>query len=103
MIDDSEQNIKAARTTNGIVDSPREYMIQSDGSTNQGTIDYDTGKITLNGLNVFSIIDGTDAIKFNVAPEINNSDITPLREQILTYDTTDSSAITVNMIPETII
>ena len=103
LIDDSEQNIKAARTTNGIVDSPREYMIQSDGSTNQGTIDYDTGKITLNGLNVFSIIDGTDAIKFNVAPEINNSDITPLREQILTYDTTDSSAITVNMIPETII
>ena len=103
LIDDSEQNIKAARTTNGIVDSPREYVIQSDGSTNQGTIDYDTGKITLNGLNVFSIIDGTDAIKFNVAPEINNSDITPLREQILTYDTTDSSAITVNMIPETII
>ena len=103
LIDDSEQNIKAARTTNGIVDSPREYMIQSDGATNQGTIDYDTGKITLNGLNVFSIIDGTDAIKFNVAPEINNSDITPLREQILTYDTTDSSAITVNMIPETII
>ena len=103
LIDDSEQNIKAARTTNGIVDSPREYMIQSDGSTNQGTIDYDTGKITLNGLNVFSITDGTDAIKFNVSPEINNSDITPLREQILTYDTTDSSAITINMIPETII
>ena len=103
LIDDSEQNIKAARTTNGIVDSPREYMIQSDGSTNQGTIDYDTGKIVLNSMTVSSITDDTDTIRFNASPEINNSDVSPLREQILTYDSTDPSSITINMIAETII
>ena len=103
MIDDSEQNIKAARTTNGIVDSPKEYMIQSDGSTNQGTIDYDTGKIVLNSMTVSSITDDTDTIRFNASPEINNSDVSPLREQILTYDSTDPSSITINMIAETII
>ena len=103
LIDDSEQNIKAARTTNGIVDSPKEYMIQSDGSTNQGTIDYDTGKIVLNSMTVSSITDDTDTIRFNASPEINNSDVSPLREQILTYDSTDPSSITINMIAETII
>ena len=103
LIDDSENNIKAARTTNGIVDSPKEYMIQSDGSTNQGTIDYDTGKIVLNSMTVSSITDDTDTIRFNASPEINNSDVSPLREQILTYDSTDPSSITINMIAETII
>ena len=103
LIDDSENNIKAARTTNGIVDSPKEYMIQSDGSTNQGTIDYDTGKIVLNSMTVSSITDDTDTIRFNASPEINNSDVSPLREQILTNDSTDPSSITINMIAETII
>ena len=78
-------------------------MIQSDGSTNQGTIDYDTGKIVLNSMTVSSITDDTDTIRFNASPEINNSDVSPLREQILTYDSTDPSSITINMIAETII
>ena len=102
LVDDSEGNIKSARTTDDVVDIPYEYFPQVDGSTNQGTIDYDTGKITLNSLTVLSA-DSTGLIRINVTPELNNSDITPLREQILTYDTEDASSITINMVAETII
>ncbi len=49
------------------------------------------------------ITDGSSSIRFNVTPELNNSDITPLREQIITYDANESSSITINMVAETII
>ena len=78
-------------------------MIQTDGSTDQGTIDYTTGKIVLTNFTPVTISDSTVSIRLNVTPEINNSDITPLREQILTYDSTDSTSITINMVAETII
>ena len=103
LVDDSEGYVKAAQTTNNVVNSPQVYLIQPDGSTTQGTIDYDTGKVTLNSIRPLVITDGTNSIKINVTPEINNSDITPLREQILTYDANESTAITINMIAETII
>jgi hypothetical protein len=38
-----------------------------------------------------------------VTPGTNNQDITPLREQIITTDTTDTAAIVVTMVAETII
>ena len=38
-----------------------------------------------------------------VTPSVNNQDITPLREQILTTDATDASAISITMVAETII
>ena len=103
LVDDSLGNIKAAKTTNGVVDTPKEYLIQSDGSTNQGTIDYTTGKIQLGSLRPLAITDGSSSIRFNVTPELNNSDITPLREQIITYDANEASSIIINMVAETII
>jgi hypothetical protein len=103
LVDDSLGNIKAAKTTNGVVDTPKEYLIQPDGSTNQGTIDYTTGKIQLGSLRPLAITDGSSSIRFNVTPELNNSDITPLREQIITYDANEASSITINMVAETII
>ena len=103
LMDDKLGIVKAAKTTDGVIDSPHSYLTQSDGTPNQGTIDYTTGKVVLNSLRIVSISDETTNVKFTVTPEINNSDITPLREQILTYDVTDTSAISINMVSETII
>jgi hypothetical protein len=38
-----------------------------------------------------------------ITPSVNNADITPLREEILTTDSTDTAGITVTMVAETII
>ena len=78
-------------------------MTLIDGSTNLGTIDYDTGKVVLNNFTPYTISDGTSNIKITVTPSVNNADITPIREQILTTDTTDADSIKVTMIAETII
>ena len=103
LVDDSSNNIRAARTTNGVVDTPSVYLVQPDGSTDQGTIDWTSGKIVLNSFRPLAITDGTTSIKINAKPSVNNSDIVPLREQILTYDVADTSSITINMVAETII
>ena len=103
LIDDSAGIIKVVRTTSGVIDSPIVYFTIADGSQNQGTIDYDTGKIVLNNFNPYTISDGTTDIKFTVTPGTNNQDITPLREQILTTDSTDTAAIVISMVAETII
>ena len=107
LIDDSLGSIKLVRSTysNGTVtvDSPAAYMTLLDGSTNQGTIDYDTGKVVLNNFNPYTISDSSSNIKVTVTPSVNNADITPLREQILTTDTNDVAGITVTMVAETII
>ena len=102
LVDDSLGNIKAARTTSGVVDSPAVYLTQGDGTKNQGTIDYTTGKVKLNSLIISSVSDGTKSVRLTVTPDVNNSDITPLREQVLTYDVTDTDAINITMIAETI-
>ena len=91
-----------AKTTNGVVDLPKVYFTQPDGSTTQGTIDFVTGKIVLNSFRPLTITDGTTNIKLTVTPKINNSDITPLREQILTYDVNDTDTINISMVAETI-
>ena len=103
LIDDSAGIIKVVRTTAGVIDSPTVYFTLPDGSQNQGIIDYDIGKIALNNFNPYTISDGTTDINFTVTPGINNQDITPLREQILTTDSTDTAAIVINMVAETII
>ena len=95
--------IKAAKTTSSVVVSPAVYFALPDGTENQGTIDYTTGKIVLNSFRPVTITDATSNIKLTVTPSINNSDITPLREQILTYDVTDTASIVINMVAETII
>ena len=107
LIDDSLGNVKLVRSTysNGTVtvDSPAVYMTLLDGSTNQGTIDYDTGKVVLNNFNPYTISDSSSNIKATVTPSVNNADISPIREQILTTDTNDAAGITVTMVAETII
>jgi hypothetical protein len=101
-VDNSVDKIQLAKTTNGVVNSPKEYFIQPDGSTTQGTIDFTTGKIVLNSFRPLSITDGSTAIDLTVTPKVNNSDITPLREQILTYNVDASDTININMVAETI-
>ena len=107
LLDDGAGIIKVVRAiyTNGVVTSyvPTTYFTIADGSENQGTIDYDTGKVVLNNFNPYTISDGTTNIKFTVTPGTNNQDITPLREQILTTDTIDTDAVVINMVSETII
>ena len=107
LIDDSLGNVKLIRSTYTIgtvtVDSPAVYMTLTDGSTNLGTIDYDTGKVVLNNFTPYTISDSTSNIKVTVTPSVNNSDITPIREQILTTDMTDVDGIKVTMVSETII
>ena len=105
--DDGAGIIKVVRAiyTNGVITAytPTTYFTIADGSQNQGTIDYDTGKVVLNNFNPYTILDGTSTIKFNVTPGTNNQDIAPLREQILTTDLTDVAGIVVNMVAETIV
>ena len=103
LVDDGLGVMKVARSTSGVVDSPSVYFTLPDGTQNQGTIDYTTGKVVLNNFNPYTITDGTTYIKLTVTPSVNNSDITPLREQILTYDVTDTESIVINMVAETII
>ena len=107
LVDDSAGLVKLARstytTTAVTVDSPVVYMILADGSENQGTVDYTTGKIVLNNFNPYSISDRTTNIKLTVTPGTNNQDVTPLREQILTTDINDTTSIVVAMVAETII
>ena len=103
LIDDSAGVIKNTKITSGEVDSPAVYFTLPSGSTTQGTIDYTIGKIILSNFTPYTITDGTTSIRMNVTPETNNQDITPLREQILTLDSTDSTAIVINMVAETII
>ena len=76
-------------------------FVTSDGSTNCGTIDYETGKVVLTSFRPVEITDGKEYIKVTVRPTQNNSDITPLREQILTYDVSDTESIVINMVAET--
>ena len=107
LLDDGAGIIKVVRAiyTSGVVTTytPTTYFTLPDGSTNQGTIDYTTGKVVLNNFNPYLITDGTSNIKFTVTPGTNNQDITPLREEILTTDTIDTAAIVINMVAETII
>jgi len=109
LIDDSLGNVKLIRSTysssTGLmtVDSPAVYMTLVSGSQNLGTIDYDTGTIVLNSFTPYTISDAKTYIRMTVTPGINNQDITPLREQILTTDIYDTTAVNITMVAETII
>ena len=109
LIDDSAGIVKLVRSTytsatdSVTVDVPTTYMTLVSGSQNLGTIDYDTGKIILNSFTPHSISDGKTYIKMTVTPKINNSDITPLREQVITYDSFDTASIAITMVAETIV
>lgn len=109
LFDDSLGVVKLIRSTytsatdSIAVDSPVVYMTLADGSQNLGTIDYTTGKVVLNNFTPYTVSDGKTYIKMIVTPGTNNQDITPLREQIITTDSTDTAAINITMVAETIV
>ena len=109
LFDDSLGVVKLIRSTytsstdSVAIDNPVVYMTLVDGSQNLGTIDYTTGKVVLNNFTPYTISDGKTYIKMIVTPGTNNQDITPLREQIITTDSTDTAAINITMVAETII
>ena len=59
----------------------------------QGTIDYDTGAITINSLSVLSVenIRGAASTKIELTVKPDSNDVTPVRDQILEIDTANSS------------
>ena len=91
-------------------DTTNEYFLDDDGNGNvrayylvsgvktyvnstQGTIDYNTGAITLNSLNITSISNirgaASTVIELTVTPASN--DVTPVRDQIIDIDIQNSS------------
>ena len=62
-------------------------------ASNQGTIDYDTGSITLNSLSVLSVenIRGEASSKIELTVVPSSNDVVPVRDQILEIDTANSS------------
>ena len=79
-----------------------EQYILPDGTTIQGSVDYATGQIKLVNFSPVSITSGDGYIKLSVHPQVTMTDVTPLREQIITYDVNDAEAIVINMVSEVI-
>ena len=77
-----------------------DQQVQLDGTTNVGTVNYDTGKIKIVNFAPVSITSGASYIQGVAHPKVPTSDITPLREQILTYDVNDPLSIVINMVSE---
>ena len=59
----------------------------------QGTIDYDTGAITINSLSVLSVenIRGAASTKIELTVVPSSNDVVPVRDQIIEIDTANSS------------
>ena len=62
-------------------------------ASDQGTIDYDTGSITINSLSVLSVenIRGAASSKIELTVVPSSNDVVPVRDQILEIDTANSS------------
>jgi len=62
-------------------------------ASNQGTIDYATGAITINSLSVLSVenIRGAASSKIELTVVPSSNDVVPVRDQILEIDTANSS------------
>jgi hypothetical protein len=82
--DDGEGNIRRYRLVSGV----RTYV-----NNTQGTIDYTTGQITINSLNVSSIsnIRGAASTVIELTVQPNSNDIVPVRNQIVELDVANSS------------
>ena len=82
--DDGAGNVRRYR----LVGSVRTYA-----NTTQGTINYSTGQIILNSLNISTIenIRGSASTVIELTVEPNSNDIVPVRNQILNIDTANSS------------
>ena len=82
--DDGEGNVRLYYLVSGV----KTYV-----SSTQGTIDYATGQITLNSLNVASIsnIRGAASTKIELTVVPNSNDIVPVRAQIVEIDVANST------------
>ena len=82
--DDGAGNIRSYKLVSGV----RSYV-----NNNQGTIDYSTGEITINSLNVTSIsnIRGAASTVIELTVQPNSNDIVPVRNQIVELDVANSS------------
>ena len=82
--DDGEGNVRLYYFVSGV---------KTYASSTQGTVDYDTGQITLNSLNVASIsnIRGTASVKIELTVVPNSNDIVPVRAQIVEIDVANST------------
>jgi hypothetical protein len=67
--------------------------VRSYGTTSQGLINYSTGEITLNSLNVQSIenIRGVSSSVIELTVKPNSNDIVPVRDQIIEIDVSNSN------------
>lgn len=65
-------------------------------NSNIGTIDYDTGIVTINNLRVLSIATSDDMIRLDIESE--DGILSSIRNTIITIDQTDSTVITTNIV-----
>jgi hypothetical protein len=68
-------------------------------NTNLGTVDHVAGTVTINNINILGIQNQSQMLTLNAKP-LNNI-ILPSQQNILLWDITDPTAITVNLIPQT--
>jgi len=87
--DDGAGNIRRYRLSGGV----RTYI-----NNTQGSINYSTGQITLNSLNITTIenIRGETSTSIELTVKPNSNDIVPVRDQIIEIDV-DNSNITVEV------
>jgi len=81
--DDGAGNVRRYRLVGGV----RTYA-----NNTQGTINYSTGQITLNSLNITTVenIRGQSSTKIELIVKPNSNDIIPVRDQILEIDVANS-------------
>ena len=67
--------------------------VRTYSNSTQGTVDYATGQITINSLNISSIenIRGLTSNVLEITVQPNSNDVVPVRDQILEIDTTNSN------------
>jgi hypothetical protein len=60
-----------------------------------GVVDYLTGIITINGINISSVntVDGLASLKFRITALPDSKDIVPLRNQLLELDMVNTTVI----------
>ena len=82
--DDGSGNVRRYYLVSGV----RTYV-----NNTQGTINYTTGQITINSLTVASVenIRGASSTVIELTVQPNSNDIVPVRDQILSIDTANSS------------
>jgi len=82
--DDGQGNVRRYRM---------DGSVRSYGNSTQGTIDYSTGKVEVNSLNVSNIenVRGAASTVIEVTVKPNSNDLVPIRNQILEIDVANSS------------